>query len=265
MMYPLKYIEAFNLIKTLEGQASYCKGGYICTQIGNTDYGTYYDHYGYLTAGVGHLLTPAELSAYNIDPVEQYHWDNLTKQEALSIYMSDFTYNVQMARQYTPELDSLPLGVATQIVAATYRGSWGYSVKARELFNLGKYKEAAVEFLNSKEYLDGTKGIQKRIEGVALAIESLSTKQPKGVPTANVVTTDKTVVLNNQEPSSVLWLIPLAMLLMVLKLKQKVILWQINRSLKILVMSILVSSKTRMLGGLVMSILAFWKTKPNNK
>jgi GH24 family phage-related lysozyme (muramidase) len=259
MIYPLKYIEAFNLIKTLEGKASDCKGGYVCTQIGNTDYGTYYDHYGHLTAGVGHLLTPAELSAYNTDPIAKHYWDNLTEHEALDIYKGDFTHHVHRAIYYTPELDSLPLDVATQIIAATYRGSWGYSVKARELFNSGQYKEAASEFLNSNEYVNGTSGIKKRMEAVADAIESMATEQ------VEVVVIDKPVTNNDQIPIVLGWIIPLVILLIWLKLKQKVILWQINRSLKILAISILVSSKTKMYGELVMSILAFWKTKPNNQ
>ena len=72
------------------------------------------------------------------------------------------------------KFDSYSKNLQKNIISATFRGSWGYSPKARRLLSEGKYEEAAMEFLNSDEYRDaeelGRPGIVPRMEAVADAI-----------------------------------------------------------------------------------------------
>ena len=178
--YIIKYAEAFEMIKHLEGKASDCKRGEhdnVASIIGNSDYGTYYDTKGYVTAGIGHKLTDAELMQYVGKPKVKEHWDNLTEEQANELFVKDFLAHVDKALDLTPELDDLPINVASQIISATFRGSWGLSEEARQLFSQCKYKEAAAEFLNSNEYhTTKSAGIKKRMEDVADAIHQLDGK-----------------------------------------------------------------------------------------
>jgi len=68
------------------------------------------------------------------------------------------------------------------IVSSWYRGSLSGSPKTIKLINEGKFKQAAIEFLNNDEYKKAVKsgsGVAKRMEDVANAIkmEALKTKE----------------------------------------------------------------------------------------
>lgn len=179
MDYSMRYIEAYELIKKQEGKASdYMRGEQLKVKhvIGNSEYGTYYDIKGHVTAGIGHKLTDKELIQYISEPKYKAYWDNLTEEQANEVYHQDFNETVEKALDLTPELHELPMNVATHIISSTFRGSWGLSPEARELFSQCKYKEAAREFLSNDEYYTTpSEGIKTRMETLADAINSLDT------------------------------------------------------------------------------------------
>jgi GH24 family phage-related lysozyme (muramidase) len=111
--------------------------------------GVYTDDKGVLTTGVG----------------QTKEYFNMPFPDVFNIFL-------QKAKDLTPNFDSLSEELKAAIVSATYRGDWQLSKKTRQLFNLGKYQEAADEFLNNKEYrerlLKETKdGVVKRLEYIA--------------------------------------------------------------------------------------------------
>lgn len=231
MNYLIKYAEAYKYIQHLEGTVAICKEGVPdgCVRVGVSDYGTYLDTKGHLTAGFGHLLSEAEYGN------NKTYWDNLTKDEAEAVYMLDFISHVDIAASYTPELHCLPVEVATHIIAATFRGSWGLSVQTRELFSQGKYTEAAREFLNSNEYVTGPKGIKKRMEAVSDAINSMDGRelQCKNEETQqSEIAVPDTYIVNNIEqdckPHVGIFVTIMAMSILAVVIYKRVAKWQIN-------------------------------------
>lgn len=67
--------------------------------------------------------------------------------------------------------DTLPESLQAEFIQATYRGDLRQSEKTRELFNSGKYKEAAKELLNNKDYKTRK---AKKDDGVTRRLEALS-------------------------------------------------------------------------------------------
>ena len=90
--------------------------------------------------------------------------------------------HVKLARKLVPNLDQLPEDVQAELVQAAYRGDLGQSKKARSLINQGKFKEASLEFLNNKEYLNTkSDAIRRRMEKVSAALASVEAPAPKPV------------------------------------------------------------------------------------
>lgn len=83
-----------------------------------------------------------------------------------------FAHHEDRARKAIPDYDKLPEYLQSELVQAEYRGDLGMSPTFRKLFNKGKYKEAATEFLNHEEYLDPDtpSQIKQRLESVAKAV-----------------------------------------------------------------------------------------------
>ena len=137
----------------------------------------------YYTIGIGHRIDGSNRSREAFRralPGKNYNsflsgQGSINKDEAQKLFESDVPDYLQKAIDLTGDrFDSYSLNLQKNIVSATYRGSWGYSPKARGLLSEGRYQEAATEFLNSDEYRDavklGRRGIRKRMESVADAI-----------------------------------------------------------------------------------------------
>ena len=75
--------------------------------------------------------------------------------------------------------EDVPSNVKEAIISSNYRGDWLRSVKTINLFNQGRYEEAANEFLNNADYRQAKRdktGIAARFERTADAIRSMSKK-----------------------------------------------------------------------------------------
>lgn len=83
-----------------------------------------------------------------------------------------FQHHEDLTRGMIPSYDKLPEYLQSELTQATYRGDLGMSPTARKLFNAGKYKEAAKEFLDHAEYKDPKTPaqIKRRIESVSRAM-----------------------------------------------------------------------------------------------
>lgn len=92
-------------------------------------------------------------------------------------------------RGFTNNYDNLPMELQTALLSSHYRGSWsptgkGGSPDAIELFNAGRYDEAAAEFLNRDEYRNTTlRGIRNRLERTAEAIRAYGRSQRQSLLT----------------------------------------------------------------------------------
>jgi GH24 family phage-related lysozyme (muramidase) len=84
---------------------------------------------------------------------------------------------VRQTKDLTPQFEFLNEETKAAILSAMYRGDWQQSRKTRMLFNQGKFKEAAKEFLNNNDYnqrkLNNTNdGVVKRMDYIAKVIAS---------------------------------------------------------------------------------------------
>jgi len=136
------------------------------------------------TVGIGHYL---DGSAYDRKVVKEalpkVDYEklrtgqiSLDDDQALALFKVDAREKYQLARRITTGFDTYSNNLKTQLLSATFRGSWVYSDKARGLLAQGKFKESADEFLDSQEYRDALKpdskepGVAPRMEAVAKAI-----------------------------------------------------------------------------------------------
>lgn len=88
-----------------------------------------------------------------------------------------FNQKLQQLKNVVKDYDQLPTNVQDALIIAHYRGDWFNSPQTARLFSLGKYAEAAKEFLDNDEYrqavIYGPVGIKKRFERVARALASM--------------------------------------------------------------------------------------------
>tara|TARA_Y100000310_G_scaffold333034_1_gene409765 strand:+ start:186 stop:1046 length:861 start_codon:yes stop_codon:yes gene_type:complete len=137
----------------------------------------------FYTIGIGHRLDGSDRSRRAFAaalPNKNYNSffhgrGEIDEDEAQLLFEKDMPDYIKRARKLTGDkFDSYSKNLQKNIISATFRGSWGYSPKTRRLLSEGKYKEAAMEFLNSDEYRNakelGRPGIIPRMEAVADAI-----------------------------------------------------------------------------------------------
>ena len=102
----------------------------------------------------------------------------ITEEEAEKLLDKDVKLRIKEINRMLPKFNEFPVDVQVPIFSEYYRGSIGGSKNTRRLINEGKYAEAAVEFLNNKEYRDaeklGKRGIRTRMEKVADALNRLA-------------------------------------------------------------------------------------------
>jgi len=84
-------------------------------------------------------------------------------------------------RGFIPSYDNQPDDVRIALFSANYRGDLRQSPTFRDLFNEGRYAEAAEEFLDHDEYrerlADGGDGVTARLEGIASAVAGLANQE----------------------------------------------------------------------------------------
>ena len=103
----------------------------------------------------------------------------ITEEEADQMLREDLVSRMKEIRRAYPDFNNYPKELQLQITQSYYRGTLTpeHSPKTRELINQGKFKEAAEEFLDHKEYKNakelGRPGIRKRMDDVALALRKM--------------------------------------------------------------------------------------------
>ena len=165
----------YDYIVQSEGKGKTDRPGYV-----------YRDHKGYLTVGVGHLITKNDPILKQI--TGKYHNTVLSGRTPLSDsqMMQLFNYDVQakiaLARSKVKNYDSLPVYVQNAIVDGFFRGDLAGSPKTLDLMNEGDFSAAAIEYLNNKEYreskTDGT-GVAPRMERNATAYSTYGAQVQK--------------------------------------------------------------------------------------
>jgi hypothetical protein len=105
-----------------------------------------------------------------------------TQEEAEIMLQEDIALRLPEIRRAYPNFDSYPRDLQVQIGQSYYRGTLtpGHSPKTRKLINQGKFKEAAKEFLDNKEYRTakqrGRSGIRDRMEDVAKTLRNYGSR-----------------------------------------------------------------------------------------
>ena len=165
----------YDYIVQSEGKGKTDRPGYV-----------YRDHKGYLTVGVGHLITKNDPILKQI--TGKYYNTVLSGRTPLSDsqMMQLFNYDVQakiaLARSKVKNYDSLPVYVQNAIVDGFFRGDLAGSPKTLDLMNEGDFSAAAIEYLNNKEYreskTDGT-GVAPRMERNATAYSTYGAQVQK--------------------------------------------------------------------------------------
>ena len=130
------------------------------------------------TFGVGHLLTAKEaLEIQNItDPKELEFLSD-------SFFEKDLDDKIKLTKKLVPKYDSFPIDIKKVLVDSVFRGGLSGSPKTLELINAGDFNNAAIEFLDNKEYRKALKpeenmgGIAVRMKATANALEGFGKTQ----------------------------------------------------------------------------------------
>jgi len=128
----------------------------------------YKDIYGHPTIGIGHLVKPHEMAKYKnavLSPHEMY-----------TLMYADINEKLTAVRKDFPRFDSYPEKLKMIIVDGYFRGDLSGSPTTKKLIRLGKYKQAADEYLDNVEYRNSVKagtGVAKRMRQNALVLKSL--------------------------------------------------------------------------------------------
>ena len=97
-----------------------------------------------LTIGWGHTEGVEEGQEITLEEAEQY-------------LLEDIEPRLKLIQEEVPQFKYLPIDVQIPLMYSMFRGSFMQSDKTRRLIKAGKYKEAAAEWLDSKEYRDALK------------------------------------------------------------------------------------------------------------
>jgi len=128
----------------------------------------YKDIYGHPTIGIGHLVKPNEIAKYK-NAV-------LTPHEMYTLMYTDINEKLTLVRRDFPKFDSYPEKLKMLIVDGYFRGDLSGSPATKRLIRMGKFKQAADEYLDNVEYRKSVKagtGVAKRMRQNALVLKSL--------------------------------------------------------------------------------------------
>jgi hypothetical protein len=104
--------------------------------------------------------------------------DSKTIDEANADLVAAINKRLPIIKKNIKDFNKFPLEVKQNLFSSWYRGSLSGSPETIKLINAGKYKEAAIEFLDNDEYRNAEslnrRGIIERMENTAKAIESLA-------------------------------------------------------------------------------------------
>lgn len=129
----------------------------------------YKDHYGNLTIGIGHLVTPKE--------VPYYRNRTLTQKEMLDLLNKDIDWKLSLIKKDFPKFNSYPFNLQMMIANGYFRGDLAGSPRTKMLIRQGKFKQAADEYLDNAEFKREAKvksGVYKRMLHNANILKSLS-------------------------------------------------------------------------------------------
>jgi len=122
----------------------------------------------FLTYGYGHY-------GKDVKPNQK-----ITKEEALDLLEKDIGDRLPAIQSAIPNFGNLSEELRVEIAQSWFRGGMSGSPATIKLINQGKFKAAATEFLDNKEYLTakqrGRAGIIPRMDAVANALKSEGTK-----------------------------------------------------------------------------------------
>ncbi len=133
----------------------------------------YDDGRGNLTIGIGHMLkdkSPAIFKKLFGDEVDYEAVASgkasLEKDQVYKLFEYDLDEHLDRARGIFTQFDTYPQYLQAALLDSVYRGDTGG--KTARLINAGKWKEAAKEYLNRKDYKNraalGIRGIGPRME-----------------------------------------------------------------------------------------------------
>lgn len=146
-----------NFIKKWENSKTYPPGGW------KPDKQRWFPHKspegGNPTIAFGHKLTDREVASGRFK-------NGLTDEEALRLFEKDLRGAEQTARSLIPNYEKLPISTKQGLINSCYRGELGSkkSPKTLKLMRAGKWKKAAVEYLDHEEYKDGGDNIRSRMQ-----------------------------------------------------------------------------------------------------
>ena len=104
----------------------------------------YKDSKGFWTIGIGHLVTPNEMS--------YYRGRTLSQEEIYDLFAKDMQKKLSLVKKHFPKYNSYSDELKIAILDGYFRGDLAHSDKTRALLNAGKFKAAAKEYLNHDEY-----------------------------------------------------------------------------------------------------------------
>lgn len=133
----------------------------------------YDDGVGNPTIGIGHAFGPESRQIFNTVFGNEVNYNNiisgrdaLTNEQIWRLFEYDLERHLTRARNRFHNFDDFPSYLQLALLDSVYRGDTGPRTTA--LINAGKWREAAVEYLNRRDYRDRAKnnmrGIGPRME-----------------------------------------------------------------------------------------------------
>jgi hypothetical protein len=97
----------------------------------------------------------------------------ITDDEALQLLDKDIDSKIKLSRKLLKNFDGMPLEVKIAVINGMFRGDLSGSPDTLKLLNANKFKEAAREYLNNREYkTTKNSGIKKRMNWNAAVFAS---------------------------------------------------------------------------------------------
>jgi len=145
----------------------------------------YNDDVGKATIGIGHLIERGDKTLFQKLFGRDVDFNGitagrvaLTDSQVKDLFDHDVVEHLERARKIVPKFDLLPDHAQVAIMNATYRGDLTGSPRTVRLINMGRWQDAAEEYLRHEEYLarkaKGNDGVVQRMERNAATFRSMA-------------------------------------------------------------------------------------------
>tara|TARA_B100000131_G_scaffold309075_1_gene339102 strand:- start:514 stop:1221 length:708 start_codon:yes stop_codon:yes gene_type:complete len=151
-----------------------------------SEYGGYYDDKGFLTTGIGSLVSKEKSPEKRQKDIDKWNavwskklgkpinFNTISKEDAEKIFAEHSKKDEkELKEKFLPDFDSYPDYLKIELMQGKYRGEFKDGYTFDDLIREGKFKQASKRFLDNREYRESLRtgsGVHKRMEDIAKAL-----------------------------------------------------------------------------------------------